>query len=92
MNLAKVDIHNFYSQFLSNIKGFSGIVKDEHGINTCTIMTDNADQTLNEIHSKFSFELNNFIEVELDLNPKLVNRNLIMFETENRANCLIIRW
>jgi hypothetical protein len=91
MNLSKENIDDFYVYFLSNVKGFNGIIK-EGGVNTASITTDDGDATLSFINKNTGFYLNNFIENELNLNPKVVNRNVIMFESEIKPNCLIIRW
>lgn len=91
-NLNSEVITTFLKKFLINFPGFSGITKDNNGINASVFLTSTPSELLANINSGIGVALNDFIETELGESCKRYNRNIIFYESEESPTSLILRW
>jgi|688.fasta_scaffold1928610_2 hypothetical protein len=91
-NLEREDISKFLNRYLPKIIGFNGISKDANKICTCIFTTQNPSELLSAINASAISELNDFIKEEMHENYKEYNRSIVLYESEERQNSLILRW
>ena len=93
LNLTKTDLTQFLRFYLSKFPGYNSIKLDSGtNINTAMFINDDPAGLLQDINSKISMALNEYIETVFEEPAKKYNRNIVFYESEARGNVLFLRW
>jgi len=90
--LSSENITNFLTVTFQNIEGFMGIMTDVNGIKVARFSTSDPNSLLKFINLLVPSALNNFIESNLKENPKEYDRSIVLYESEETHNTLVLRW
>ncbi len=90
--LSSQDKTNFLNSYLKTFEELSGITKDQNNIKTAIFVTEDSHDLLLRINRKLSGSLNEWIEETFEKPASTFNRNLTLFESEEKPNALFLYW
>lgn len=91
-NLSKADITKFLKTYLQTFEELVNIARNGDGTYVAVFNSDDPAVMLKKINSKISMALNDWIEAEYNKSCKTFNRNIIFFESEEKAKALVLYW